>query len=1394
MISILYVDDEATLLEVTREYLERTGEFTVVTCTSAQEAIGKLSECSFDAVVSDYQMPVMDGLAFLHHLRQEKNGIPFILFTGKGREEVAIEALNSGADFYLQKGGEPKSQYAELGNKIRQAVQRRKAERALLESEEKYRDLVENINDVLFIIDQERRISYISPRISQFGFTADALTGTVFSGIVTPEDISGVEEHFQAIDNGELYPFDFRIIDGAGETRTVRASGRLVFAGEKSSGIHGVMMDLTWVKAAEAKISESEQRYRNVFEAAGDAMLVVDQESGDIQDANRAATYLFGYTAGELKTMNHAELLACPDLPGGEARTGIFGPHLKYYRSREGTIFPADILSSEYPQKNRTITIHSIRNISEEICAEEQVLAARRFYAVLSQINQTIVRTKDLPALLADICRISVEYGNFRMSWVGLLDRDSMALRPVAHAGLEDGYLVLLDSAGDEEDKCGSPISIAIRKEQYEICNNIETDPRMEPWREEALSRGYRSFGAFPFSLRGEVVGVYLVYASQKNFFDASGIALLEEIARDISFALDLLDEQARRTRAEQALAGSEERAGFLAEILESSSQPFGVAYPGGGFGIVNPALCDLLGYTEPELRSMNWLEITPHEYHEREREALANLARSGTPVRYEKEYLRKDGTRVPVEVFAHRVPDDAGNIRFYYGFVTDISKRLRAQDLIKTERDRAKQYLDTVGVLVASVDSSGIITLINRKGCEVLGYTSEELIGQNWLDTCLPERVRDDVRQVLAQVVRGDAEPVAYHENTVLTKSGEERVFAFHNCIFQAGESLATGILFSGEDITPRKKLEDELRESEERFGNLIRNSPDMIRIIDKNGRIAFSSPSTLRITGYDPADLPGRDPFEYVHPDDRDRVKTAFAEVIGNTHAGIPTEYRIRHADGHYIEVEAVGVNLLEVPGICGIVTSVRPITVRKTAERALQEREGRYRALFERSMDAILVFTDRIVDCNPAAERLFGYGRKEILGRTPEFLSPAKQPGGTASAPLAEVYMQKAREGIVPGFRWTHQTKDGRLFPADVTIIPSRVGEDEQLIAIVHDRTVQDQQEGQSRQLARFVEDNPDPVIEFDERCEITYANPAVFAALKHLGVLPDPAAFIPEDFDVLVHGLKAEGSSPVNRDVRIGTALFGETLFYDHGDKRIRIFAREITARSFEIHALSQANRKLNLLSSITRHDIKNKLTGVLGYLELAKGSTRDPDLIEYVTRAETSATAIRLQIEFTKEYENLGVKTPLWQNVSGVLESAQKLLGPGKVAVDNEVDGLAVYADPMFEKVLYCLLENAVRHGDTITRIRICGSPVPTGYLLAVEDDGVGIPKEKKEKIFNKNVEKAGGGLGLFLTREILSITGITIEETGTPGSGARFEMSIPPGKFQGKCPASPGPQ
>lgn len=310
------------------------------------------------------------------------------------------------------------------------------------------------------------------------------------------------------------------------------------------------------------------------------------------------------------------------------------------------------------------------------------------------------------------------------------------------------------------------------------------------------------------------------------------------------------------------------------------------------------------------------------------------------------------------------------------------------------------------------------------------------------------------------------------------------------------------------------------------------------------------------------------------------------------------------------------------------------------------------------------------------------------------------------------------------------------------------------------------------------ASYLAGLPDPVVEVDFAREILYANPACMTCLKNLHMPQNPAAFFPEDLDTIIGSLTAGNAGILYREVNVGDARFEESLHLSSGGGAIRIYAHDISRWVRTIDALEQANRKMSRLTGIIRHDIKNKLTGVLGYLELSKESTSDPALIEFLCRAESSAMAIRHQVDFTKDYENLGSTAPSWVNVSSIIADVQKRLDPVAITLSDQSGGISIYADTLVPEVMVVLLDNSLHHGDHVTVIRISGHITADGLALVYEDDGVGIPDEHKEKIFNRVVGK-GSGIGLFLAREILSITGITIKENGIPGRGARFEISVP---------------
>jgi len=229
--------------------------------------------------------------------------------------------------------------------------------------------------------------------------------------------------------------------------------------------------------------------------------------------------------------------------------------------------------------------------------------------------------------------------------------------------------------------------------------------------------------------------------------------------------------------------------------------------------------------------------------------------------------------------------------------------------------------------------------------------------------------------------------------------------------------------------------------------------------------------------------------------------------------------------------------------------------------------------------------------------------------------------------------------------------------------------------------------------------------------------------------------------------------------------------------------------EIGERMRVEKALREANKKLNTLSSITRHDILNQLAGLLGYLEITEMDLEagrlpaDPTLIRYVKSELQAARTIQRQVEFTRFYQDIGVNDADWHDLGALIQQTAGELPLAGVSVEVGIPGLRVYTDPLIGKVFYNLMENSVRHGGEISRISVTSSGAPGGLMIVYTDDGTGIPAAEKEKIFRKGFGK-NTGLGLFLVREILAITGITIRETGVEGEGARFEIFVPEGEYR----------
>ncbi|MDD1690936.1 MAG: transporter substrate-binding domain-containing protein [Methanoregula sp.] len=214
------------------------------------------------------------------------------------------------------------------------------------------------------------------------------------------------------------------------------------------------------------------------------------------------------------------------------------------------------------------------------------------------------------------------------------------------------------------------------------------------------------------------------------------------------------------------------------------------------------------------------------------------------------------------------------------------------------------------------------------------------------------------------------------------------------------------------------------------------------------------------------------------------------------------------------------------------------------------------------------------------------------------------------------------------------------------------------------------------------------------------------------------------------------------------------------------------------------ALRQARKKLNVLNTLTFQDIQSGVFALNGYMDLAKRAGSGEALAGYLGKAEATLLTVRNSLRFAKKYQDMGMSQPRWHDVNYTLIYAISHLDFSRISRTVALDGLEIYADPLLENVFLTVMENMVVHTAGATKVSVTyRNNTDKSITVLIEDDGPGIPAADKEKIFGRGYQK-NDDTSLFLAREILSITDITITETGEPGAGSRFEIRVPEGKYR----------
>jgi PAS domain S-box-containing protein len=469
-------------------------------------------------------------------------------------------------------------------------------------------------------------------------------------------------------------------------------------------GVMGVYEDITDRKRGEETLRQSEELYRSLFENNPQPMWVYDLETLAFLAVNDAAIARYGYSREEFLHLTIADIRPPEDIPRllenvGQVTDGFDEAGKWRHRKKDGTLIDVEITSHTLLFNGRRAELVLAIDVTERNRLEERTQKLSRLYAVLSQVNQEIIRHTSRDELFREICRVTVENGRFHMAWIGILAEDSGTVKPVAHFGHEDGYLQEISIPTGTDSSGKGPTATAIREGKLIISDDISTDPRMLPWRDRALRRGYRSSAAVPFSCRGKVVGTMNLYASTPGFFTPDDRELLQEIGSDISFALDSMEAERERTRTEQALRESESKFAAFMKYLPGHAY---IKDPEGRYLYANPPLQRFWGTRGDEWLGKTFYHIMPgqKEYHVRENdERVLKLKR---PVIAEEPVAEQGGERT---YLSSKFPIELKDGSTLLGGVTvDITDRKLAEEQIrKLNRELEQRVAERTAQLSAA-------------------------------------------------------------------------------------------------------------------------------------------------------------------------------------------------------------------------------------------------------------------------------------------------------------------------------------------------------------------------------------------------------------------------------------------------------------------------------------------------------------------------------------------------------------------------------------------------------------------------------------------------------------------------------------------------------------------
>ncbi|MFA4878051.1 MAG: PAS domain S-box protein [Methanoregula sp.] len=1450
MISVLYVDDEPELLELGKLFLEQTHELSVDTVISAILALEQLQRKKYDLVLSDYLMPEMDGIRFLQTLRGRGDTIPFIIFTGRGREEVIIDALNSGVDFYLQKGGDPTSQFAELKNIITKSVKQKRSEEAQHQSEKRVYDILNHLPEATFAIDHAGRVIAWNMAIERMTGvkSADILEkgdqeyAIPFYGIRRPLLIDLIDEADTVLADlgytnvrreGMALIAETSAAHPRGNAMDIWAKVTPVFddTGDRAGAIE-TLRDITDRKKADNELVRREEQSRNLLSTMPDIVIV--HHEGVIVYVNQAAVDKTGFSREELIGSNLFSYIVPEDrnLAARNMAQRSTGDMVGEYEigviAKSGIHHHVIVRSSPIVFNQKPSVVVILVDITGRKMAEMALKESENLYRTIFETTgaATILIGKDTIILKANsrfsaLSGFSIDELEGKKSWTEFVVPEDLERMKQLHRQRRDDpshevriYEFRFINRHGEIRQCINNVRV-IPGTTNSVASVVDISVRKRA--EEELQAAYEQLTSTEEQLRAQYEELKNTEAALRNSERS-----LQGIVQGSSIPQFVIDKNHRVISWNNAL---EQYSGVKAGEVLGTNQQWKAFYPE-----ERPCMADLL--VDGTLDKIpDWYpgKFNKSKYVEGAFEAtdfFPNMGDHGTWLYFT----------------ASALMDSQGMIIGAVETLEDITEIKKDEEAIRVSEAKYRTILENIQDVYYRGDTDGNLILASPSMATVLGYDSiSELYGKNIARTLyyLPE----ERTQFLEEINRSGS--VTNYEVTLTKRDGTPVIVltSSHKYYDESGTFMGVEGIFR--DITERRRSEDELRRayeqitaseeelraqfeelkygqdalctSERKLQGIVQGSPIPQFVIDKNHRVISWNHALEQYSGVEASEVIGTNQqWKAFYPEERPCMADL---LVDGTLDKIPDWYpgkynRSKYVDGAYeatdffpnmgehgIWLYFTASVLRDSQGvIIGAVETLEDITEEKKGEEELRQSEAQYRSILENIQDVFYRSDSKgnLIMMSPSGASLLGYDSPDdLIG-----MSIAGQIYANPEDRTAFLDAMKEKS-FVQNYPVNLLRKDGSVVTVSTnshyySLPDGSIGGVEGIFRDITGIKHAEKMLQESEALYRTIFNNTGAAtIIIAPDTTILLANDGWEALTgipkdRQENVMSWTAFINKDDVDRMKQYHYARRKDPTLAP-RIYECRLNDAAGNVHncvvnvlmipGTSNSVASLVDITDLKHTEEALRQINKKLNLMSSVTRHDIINQLTALGGFTELLKTNLSSPRAFEYISQSEAAIRNIERQITFTGLYQDIGVNSPQWQNVAESIRQAESQGIDGKTLIENDLNTIEIYADPLLVKVFYNLLDNSIRHGEKVTQIRFFSTHAPSGLVIICEDDGAGIPCEEKERIFERGFGRHTG-FGLFLAREILSITGLSIRETGEPGRGACFEIHIPAGAFR----------